>query len=174
VELTLCRRRLALGAVLWRRCLVTHAAGRPPEPVTTPDGTRLTSHEQRPTTSDAVCGTVRLARHDVTAPEQAGLCPLDAALSGPARCASDLRRAWAVEGTTDEASRESQTARERLLGLARSVPALETGVSQAGEQVTPVDAQPADPTALVPAGTILVVHAEGPGVPRVQPPFPPG
>jgi hypothetical protein len=48
VELTLFRRLLALGAALWRRFLVTRAAVQPAEPVTTPDGTRLTDHDQRP------------------------------------------------------------------------------------------------------------------------------
>ena len=50
VELTLFRRRLALGAALLRRFFVTRAAVRPAELVTAPDGTRLTSHDQRPTT----------------------------------------------------------------------------------------------------------------------------
>lgn len=61
--------------------------------------------------------------------------------------------------------------RERLLGLSRSVPALETGVSQAGEPVTTFDEEPTAPTALVAAGTILVVHAEGTGVPLVPTPL---
>ncbi len=73
---------------------MTRAAVRPAEPVTTPDGMRLTYHDQRPTTSYSVFGKVRLGRHDFTAPGQAGLCPLDAALSLPARCYSDLLREW--------------------------------------------------------------------------------
>jgi hypothetical protein len=170
VELTLFRRLLALGAVLLRLFLVTRAAGRPPAPVTTPDGTRLTYHDQRPTTYYSVFGKVRFARHYFTAPGQEGLCPLDAELSLPARCYSDLLREWAVYGTTDESYRESQTVLERILGLSLSVQALETGVSQAGEHVTTFYEQPADPTALVPAGTILVVQADGKGVPMVQPP----
>ena len=170
VELTLFRRLLALGAVLLRLFLVTRAAVRPPEPVTTPEGTRLTDHDQRPTTYYSVFGNVRFARHDFTAPGQEGLCPLDAELSWPARGYSDLLREWAVYGTTDESSRESQTVLERILGRSLSVQALETGVSQAGEHVTTFYEQPADPTAPVPAGTILVVQADGKGVPMVPPP----
>jgi hypothetical protein len=60
VEVTLFRRRLARGATLLRRFVVTRAAGRPSGTVTGSDGTPLTSHDQRPTTDDAVCGTVRL------------------------------------------------------------------------------------------------------------------
>jgi hypothetical protein len=96
VELTLFRRLLVLGAMLWRLFLVTRAAIRPAAPVTGPDGTRLTYHEQRATTDDAVFGKVRFWRHAFTASGHEGLCPLDAELSWPAHGYSDLRRAWAV------------------------------------------------------------------------------
>ena len=85
VELTLFRRLLALGATLLRLFFVTRAAGRPAEPVTAHDGTRLTYHDQRPTPYDAVFGKVRFWRHAFTAPGQEGLGPLDAGLSLPAR-----------------------------------------------------------------------------------------
>ena len=87
----------------------------------------------------------------------------------PARGYADLRREWAVYGATDESYRESQTAIERLLGRSLSVPALETCVTEAGAEVTTVYAQPADPTAPIPGGTVLVVQADGKGVPMVQP-----
>ena len=63
VELTLFRRLLALGAALLRRFFVTRAAGRPGEPYNAPDGTRLTDHDQRPTTYYSVFGNVRFERH---------------------------------------------------------------------------------------------------------------
>ena len=96
VELTLFRRLRTRGAARWRLCCVTRAAVRPDEPVTTPDGTRLTYHDQRPTTDFSVFGNVRFERHDCTAPGQQGCCPRDAALSLPARCYADLLREWAV------------------------------------------------------------------------------
>ena len=96
VELTLFRRLLALGATLLRLFLVTRAAVRPSGTVTGSDGTPLTSHDQRPTSDYAVFGKVRLWRHDFTARGQAGHCPLDAALSWPARGSADLRREWAA------------------------------------------------------------------------------
>ena len=142
------------------------------EPVTAPGGTRLTYHDQRPTTYYAVFGKGRFWRHFFTAPGQEGLCPLDAELSLPARCYSDLLREWAVYGTTDESDRESQTLRERILGLSLSVQALETCATEAGADVTPFYEQPADPTAAVPAGTILVVQADGQGGPMMPPPTP--
>jgi hypothetical protein len=171
VELTLFRRLLTLGAALLRLFFVTRAAVRPAEPVTAPDGRRLTSHDQRPTTDFAVFGHVRFERHDFTAPGQEGCCPRDAELSLPARGDSDLLREWAVYGATDASYRESQTVLERILGRSRSLQAIETAVVEAGGDVMTFDEQPAEPAAPPPAGTILVVQADGQGVPMVQPPL---
>jgi hypothetical protein len=170
VELTLFRRLLALGKALLRRFFVTRAAMRPAEPVTAPDGTRLPDHDQRPTTSSSVFGNVCFARHALTTPGQAGRCPLDAELSLPARCDSDLLREWAVYGATDESSRESQTILARILGLSLSLQAIESAVVEAGGDVTTCDEPPTEPTPSPSEGTILVVQADGPGVPMVQPP----
>jgi hypothetical protein len=96
VELPLFRRVLALGAALLRLFFVTHAAVKPAEPVTAPDGTLLTYHAWRPTTYYSVFGQVHFERHSFTAPSQEGRCPLGAELSLPARCDSDLLREWAA------------------------------------------------------------------------------
>ncbi len=170
VEVTLFRRLLALGAALLRLFFVTRASVRPTAPVTAPDGTHLTYHDQRPTTYYSVFGKVYFERHSFTAPGQAGICPLDAELSLPARCYSDLLREWAAYGATDASYRESQTVLARILGLSLSLQALETEVVAAGGDVTTFYAQPAEPAAPVPAATILVVQADGKGVPMVQPP----
>jgi hypothetical protein len=170
VELTRFRRLLALGAALLRLCFVTRAAGRPAEPVTAPDGTRRASHDQRPTTDYSVFGKVRCERHYFTAPGQEGLGPLDAELSLPARGYSDLLREWTAYGATDESYRESQTVIERILGLSLSLQAIETAVVEAAGDVTPFDERPAELVSPPPAATILVVQAEGTGVPMVPPP----
>lgn len=169
VELTLFRQLLRLGAALLRLFFVTRAAVRPAAPVTAPEGTRLTYHDQRPTSYYSVFGNVCFARHYFTAPGQTGLCPLDAELSLPARCYFDLLREWAVSGTTDESYRERQTVLERILGLSRSVHARETCVTEAAAAVAGFYAQPAAPTAPPPAGAMLVVQADGKGGPMVQP-----
>jgi hypothetical protein len=75
VELTLCRRLLALGAALLRLFFGTRAAVRPAEPVTVPDGARLTYHDQRPTTYYSVFGKVRFERHYFTTLGQGGAAP---------------------------------------------------------------------------------------------------
>jgi hypothetical protein len=170
VESTLFRRWLALGAALLRLFFVTRATVRPAEPVTAPDGTRLIYHDQRPTTYYSVFGKVRFGRHSFTAPGHEGLCPLDAELSLPAHGYSDLLREWAVYGATDESYRESQTVLARILGLSLSLQALETSVAAAGQDVMTVYEQPAEPTTPPSVGPILVVQADGKGVPMVQPP----
>ena len=131
------RRRLAVGAALLRRFVVTRAAGRPAAPVRAPDGTPLSAHAQRPTTDAAVVGHVGLGRHAFTAPGPAGRCPLDAARSGPARGDADRRRAWATSGATDASDRERQTGRARSLGLPLRLQARERAVGEAAGEVTP-------------------------------------
>ena len=124
-------RRRCCGCSLSRapRC-VRRSRSSPPTGRTCP----ITISARRPTIrSLAKCA---LRGHSFTAPGQEGLCPLDAELSLPARCYSDLLREWAVYGTTDESYRESQTVLERILGLSLSVQALETCVTDAGEDVT--------------------------------------
>ncbi len=116
----------------------------------------------------SVFGKIRFARHYFAAPGHPGCCPLDATLSLPERCYSDLLREWAAFGATDASYRESQTALERILGHQISLQALETGVREDAEDVTAFYAQPPDPGAPVPLGPILVVQADGKGVPQAQ------
>ncbi len=136
VELTLFRRLLALGAALLQLFFLTRAAVRPAEPVRAPDGTRLRYHDRRPVPYYSVFGKLRFQRHAYTAPGQPVLCPLDAALSLPARCYSDLLREWAAYGSTDAAYRETQALLARILGQTLSVQALETGVAAAANSLT--------------------------------------
>ncbi len=168
VELTLFRQLLALGATLLRLFFVTRAAERPVAPVPAPGGPHLTYHDRRPITYSSIFGKVRFERHYFAAPGHPGCCPLDAALSLPERCYSDLLREWAAFGTTDESYRESQTGLARILGRQLSLQAIETGVREDAGDVTAFYAQAPDPGAPVPLGSILVVQADGKGVPQAQ------
>ena len=168
VELTLFRRLLALGAALLKLFFLTRAATRPAEPVIPSTGIRLRYHDQRPISYYSVFGKLQFARHYFIAPGQHGVCPLDAELSLPEHCYSDLLRDWAAFAATDEAFRESQSTLERILGLSLSVQALETSVADAAQDVTPFYGVPAEPTAPAVLGSILVVQADGKGVPLVQ------
>ena len=166
-EVTLFRRLLALGAALLRLFFVTRAAVRPAGPVVGPDGTPLAYHDRRRTTYYSVFGKLTFERHAFTASGQPVVCPLDAALSLPARCYSDLLREWMSYGATDESYRESQTVLERILGQALSLQALETAVAEAAGDVGAFYGQPPAPAAPAGAGTIVVAQADGKGVPLV-------
>jgi hypothetical protein len=168
VERTLFRRLLALGAALLHLFFLTRAAARPSEPVRSADGIRLTYHDRRRTTYYSVFGKLVFRRHAFTAPGQPVVCPLDAALSLPARCYSDLLREWAAFGSTDAADRETQTLLERILGLPLSVQALETGLQEDAVDVAAFYDRPPDPVPAE-AATILVAQADGKGGPIVLP-----
>ncbi len=169
VELTLFRRLLALGAALLRLFFVAQAAERPSAP-TAADGTVWSYYDQRAISYYSIFGKLRVARHYFTAPGHAGNCPLDAALSLPDHCYSDLLSDWASYGSTDAAYRENQATLERILGLTLSVQALETITATAAADVSAFYQQPPDPATPVALGSILVVQADGKGVPLVQPP----
>src|SRR5262245_23180422 len=169
VELMLFRRLLALGAALLRLFFATRAAERPAAPAAA-DGTLLSYHDQRLTSYYSVFGKLRFPRHYFTAPGQPGICPLDAALSLPEHCYSDLLREWTGYDATDGAYRETASTIERILGLDLSIQALETNVHEDAQDVATFYAQPRTATAPAMTGTILVVQADGKGVPMVQPP----
>ena len=59
---------------------------------------------------------------------------------------------------------------ERILGVSLSLQALEPGVSAAAEAVNSCYEEPTVSTTSPPGDTILVVQADGKGVPMVQPP----
>jgi hypothetical protein len=91
-------------------------------------------------------------------------------LSLPERCYSDLLPDWTAYDATDGAYRETVVSLERFFGLQLSVQALEANLAADAQDVAAFYAQP--PTARDPraAGSILVVQADGKGVPMVQPP----
>lgn len=167
VELTLFRRLLALGAELLRLFFIHRAAVRPRGSICAPDGTELEYHDRRPTTYFSVFGKVCFRRHYFHTSGQEGFCPLDAELSLPPRCYSDLLRDWAEYGTTDESYDESIKVLERILGLSIPKRAVETSVLEDAADVDAFYEQKAVPSLEV-EGSILVVQADGKGVPMVR------
>jgi hypothetical protein len=167
VELTLFRRLLALGAKLLHLFFVHRAATRPKGPVYAPDGTELEYHDLRPTTYFSVFGKIRFRRHYFHASGQEGFCPLDAELSLPSRCYSDLLRDWAEYSVTTESYGESIKVLKRILNLSISKLALETGVLEDATDVAAFYEQKAVPPPET-EGCLLVVQADGKGVPMVR------
>jgi hypothetical protein len=167
VELTLFRSLLALGAGLLRLFFVRRAEECPEEPVYEPDGTLLSYHSRRRTTYFSVFGKIQFRRHYFYEPGKKGVCPLDAALSLPPRCYSDLLRDWAEYCTTTESYDESNRVLKRILDLSISKLALETGVLEDAVDVEAFYEQKPVPSPEQ-EGTILVVQADGKGVPMVR------
>jgi hypothetical protein len=167
VELTLFRWFLKLGAQLLRLFFVHRAAVRPEEPVYAPDGTRLKYQSLRCTTYYSVFGKVQFKRHYFHTSGQEGFCPLDTELSLPSRCYSDLLRDWAEYCITDESYDESIRVLKRILTLSISKRALEVGVAEDAVDVNAFYEQKPVPPPNA-EGTILVVQADGKGVPMVR------
>ena len=170
VELTLFRKLLALGAQLLRLFFVHRASVRPDEPVCTPGGMKLEYTDMRRTTYFSVFGKIRFRRHYFHAPGHKGVCPLDAELSLPPRCYSDLLCDWAEFSATNESYTESLRVLDHVFGLALSKQALETGIQEDAVDVETFYVQKAIPAPET-EGSILVVQADGKGVPmkRDQP-----
>jgi hypothetical protein len=166
VELAIFRRLLRLGATLLGMFFGSRGAERPAEPVVGADGTELRYHDRRSIGYLSIFGKLRVWRHAFTAPGQPVVCPLDAALSLPGRCCSDLLREWATYGATDGAYRASQAVLERVLELPLSVQAIETAMLEDAADVAAFLTEPpaAGPEA---PGRLLVVQADGKGVPMV-------
>lgn len=167
VELKLFRSLLTLGAELLRLFFVHRAAERPAAPVYKPDGTTLRYHSLRRTTYVSVFGKVQFQRHYFYAVDKEGVCPLDAELSLPPRCYSDLLRDWAEYCTTTESYGESNQILKRILDLSISKLALETGVQEDAVDVEAFYEHKPVPRAQE-EGPILVVQADGKGVPMVR------
>ena len=168
VEERIFRSVLALGRTLLGLFFESRAAARPAGPVHGADGTELTYHDRRPVTYVSVFGKLVFRRHAFTAPGQGMVCPLDAELSLPERCYSDLLRDWSGFGSADATFGEVSAFLQRILGWSLSVQALET---TAREDAVDVAAFSERPVAVeVPAAaTILVAQAEGKGVTVIQP-----
>lgn len=165
VELYLFRRLLALGALLLKLFFRTRAAKRPVAP-TSSDGTTLGYHSRRSVRYISIFGELWCARHYFTSAGKASCAPLDAELGLPATAYSDLLREWAAYGATEQAFRENQSLLERLLGLTVPVATLEQQVARSAQDVEAFYAQhlPTPPAA---SDTLLVVQADGKGVPLV-------
>ncbi|HBY93628.1 MAG TPA: hypothetical protein DEP84_06605 [Chloroflexi bacterium] len=151
-----------------RLFFVQRAAVRPGEAAYASDGTELQSHDLRPTTYVSVFGKVRFERHSFHASGPAGGCPLDAELSLPPRCYSDLLRDWAEYCITHESYDESIKILKRILGLSVSTLALETSVQEdSADGVVFYDQKAVPPPEE--EGSILVAQADGKGVPMRRP-----
>jgi hypothetical protein len=170
VELRVFRSVLAMGGTLLRLFFESRAAERPAGPVVGAEDRVVTYHDRRPVTYLSVFGKIVFERHAFTAPGQALVYPLDAELSLPERCYSDLLREWSGFGSADAPFREVAASLERILGWPLSIQALETTAREDAVDVPAFYERPVEATAPTEAASILVTQADGKGIPMVQPP----
>jgi hypothetical protein len=166
MELRIFREVLAMGRGLLELFFLTRAARRPQTPRGS-DGTLLTECRMRPTTYLSVFGRIRFQRHRFFGAGQAGVSPLDEALSLPRRCYSRLLMDWAGYELTDAAFDASRRTLERILGLELAKSALETLVVEDAVDVDGFYEQKGVP-APADEGPILVAQADGAGVRMVD------
>ncbi|MDQ3522444.1 MAG: ISKra4 family transposase [Gemmatimonadota bacterium] len=187
IESRLFRGLLALGKALLHLFFITRAAEPLRAPMLETSGKTLRYHEKRPRDYYSVFGKLTFARPYYYLKGEAGVCPLDAKLSLPKRCYSDLLREWATCGATEGSFRDSASLLQRILSLPLSLQAVETMSAEDAVDVQTfydsklLSSPPASPAAL-PApedaasvsaapGSLLVVQADGKGVPMVQSPL---
>ena len=166
MERSLFRRVLRLGRRLLELFLATRVAAESHQPHACEHNRVLPYHSQQPASYFSVFGKLTFGRAYFYRAGHSH-CPLDTALSLPARCYSDFLMELASLLAVDGVFEKSLAVLARLLGLTLPKLALETWVRDASATVTPFYAQktafPADEE-----GSILVAQADGKGVPMVR------
>ncbi len=162
MELTVFRSMMELGAKLlglyfsWR-------AAEPDGVVCSPDGSPARLHSWQERRYVSVFGEVPLRRRYYRLAGGGGTCPLDAALSLPKRCYSDLLRDWLEFALTHDAYDQAAAFLERILGFSVAKHALERLAAADAADVTAFyEQQPAPP--IEAEASILVVQVDGKGV----------
>ncbi len=191
VELRLFRGLLALGKALLQLFFITRAAQVPSTPVLAPSGQALRYHHKLSRDYYSVFGKLSFTRPYYYLKGEAGSCPLDAELSLPRRCYSDLLREWATYGAAESSFRDSTKLLKRILGLSLSLQVVETmsyedaadakafydqasfcALPSSKDRQESLGSKPASapPSPELEAAAVLVVQADGKGVPMVQAP----
>lgn len=166
MERSLFRRLLRLGLQLLQLFIATRVEAEAHGVHSGADGRVLPYHSQQPASYFSVFGKVTFRRAYFYRGGQS-CCPLDAALSLPARCYSDFLMELAGELAVDGVFEKALEMLGKFLSLALPKLALETWVHEESALVTAFY----DQKAAFPAnseGQILVAQADGKGVPMVR------
>jgi hypothetical protein len=167
MERSLFRQVLRLGYKLLQLFLLTRRDAESPAPLVRAGGTRLPYHSQKSRDYFSIFGKLSFQRAYFYLPGRGGVCPLDAALSLPERCYSDLLMESAQLLGAEAAYDKGLQVISRLLGLRLSELALETAVAAHSQMVDAYYAQQA-PFPAEEEGPLLVAQADGKGVPMVR------
>jgi len=167
MERRLLSQLLALGRALFALFLATRAAATMAEVARDPAGVERPYNSARTRTVLSIFGRVAFARPYFYRTGVGGAVPVDALLSLPATTCSDLVRETAEELGVGEAYRKGLEVLRRLLGLELSTRTLQEQVAEDAPAVEAFYAQQAPPPVTEEA-TILVVQADGKGVPILR------
>lgn len=171
VEAHLFSNLLKLGARLMQVFFESQAQRQSTAPLAQADGPPLRYHGKRQRSYFSVFGKIHFERAYFYRPGGPGAVPLDHQLDLPDHCYSPLLCDWASFAATERSYGASQALFEHLLQLRLPKLALERIVGEQAAQVEAFYAQKPPPK---PAqeGTILVVQADGKGVPMRGPAHP--
>ncbi len=167
MERNVFRRVLHLGYQLLQLFLARRVETESHAPVESSTGQTLAYHSQQAASYFSVFGKLAFQRAYFYAAGGGGVCPLDAALSLPARCYSDflmeITSLLAVDGVFETGAEVVQ----QLLGVSVPKRAIEMAVAEQSAAVADFYEQ----RGTFPAreeGSILVAQADGKGVPMVR------
>lgn len=168
VEAHLFENLLKLGAKLLRLFFESQAARQSKDPLPQPDGPPLRYHSQRRRSYFSVFGKIHFERAYFWIAGAAGATPLDNELDLPQDCYSPLLGDWACFAVTEQSYGASGALLEHILGVRLPKLALERIVEREAAPVAAFYAQKPPPK-LEEEGPILVVQADGKGVPMLAP-----
>lgn len=168
MERRLLQQILALGRSLFTLFLATRAAATAQGEHTGPDGVVRPYHSLRPRPYVSIFGVVRFARPYFYRAGAGGSIPVDAALSLPATSCSDVVRETLEELGVERAYHKATGVLRHLLGLEVSTRMLAEQVAEDAPVVEAFCAQQTPPP-VAEEEAILVLQADGKGVPILRP-----
>jgi hypothetical protein len=166
MERDLWKDMLQLGRGLMAAFLVRRAEEVAPPHVRLSETQVLPAQDNIARSYHCIFGKIRFARRYYYRPGQ-GAFPADADLNLPTNACSDLVREWQERLGTCVPYTQANTILESLLGHPFSNRALQEALQEDAEQVQAFYAQ-TDPPLPDPQATLLVVQADGKGVPLVK------
>lgn len=167
MERQLFRGVLRLGYRLLQLFIARRVDAESHAPVTSPKGPPLAYHSQQEASYFSVFGKLVIRRAYFYAAETGGVCPLDAALSLPARCYSDFLLELATVLAVDGVFETGTEVLRNLLGVTVPKRAIEMAIAEHSATVaTFYETRGTFPASE--EGPILVAQADGKGVPMVR------
>lgn len=168
VEAHLFNNLLKMGAQLLRLYFESQAAQQSKDPVPQADGVPLRYHGKRRRSYFSVFGKIHFERAYFYAAGAGGSTPLDDQLELPQACYSALLCDWACFAVTDQSYEASAALLAHILGVRLPKLAIEQIVARQAAAVAAFYAQKPPPKPEE-EGPILVVQADGKGVPMRAP-----